>query len=427
MIPIQETFLHYLWQFQQFDSTELLTAQGEELQLIQTGRLNTHAGPDFTEARLIIGGIEWAGNVEMHLKSSDWQAHAHSEDGAYDNVILHVVWEHNQAIFRPDGTEISTLVLQPRTSIFLLAKYRKTLENQDVIPCASQFAEVTDLTKFSMFDRTLLQRVESKAAFVNDLLSTNQGNWEETTYQLLAKNFGFKINAEPFLRLAQQLPLKILQKHRDQPVQLEALVFGMAGFLEDTPADAYQATLQKEFQFLAAKYQLKDKVMAQHQWKLLRLRPANFPTVRLAQFAQLIASQSSLFSLFIQTETMLELIGKLKVKQPIYWQKHHLFGKETQGKMLGLGKESIQNILINTVVPLLAAYSQQKDNRLYLEKAISYLEQLPSENNHITLLWENLGVKVKTAFDSQAVIELYNHFCSHKQCLKCNIGIAMLK
>lgn len=427
MIPLQETFLHYLWQFQQFDRSELRTAQGEELQLIEPGRPNTHAGPDFTEARLIIGGIEWAGNIEMHLKSSDWQTHAHSGDRAYDNVILHVVWEHNQTIFRPDGTEIPTLILQPRTSIFLLAKYKKLLENQDIIPCESQFRDITDLTKLSMFDRTLLQRVEVKATFVSELLNTNQGNWEETTYQLLAKNFGFKLNAEPFLRLAQQLPLKILQKHRDQPLQLEALVFGMAGFLEDTPADAYQATLQKEFQFLSAKYQLKDKVMAQHQWKLLRLRPANFPTVRLAQFAQLIASQSSLFSLFVQTETMHELSKKLKVKQPIYWQKHHLFGKVTQSKVLGLGKDSVQNIIINTVVPLLAAYSQQKDNRLYLEKAISYLEQLPSEQNHLTALWEQLGVKVKTAFDSQAVIELYNHFCSYKQCLRCNIGIAMLK
>ncbi|MFN8357963.1 MAG: DUF2851 family protein [Spirosomataceae bacterium] len=427
MIPIQESFLHYLWQFQQFDRTELRTVQGEALQILQVGRLNTHAGADFVEARLLIGGIEWAGNVEMHLRSSDWNAHAHSQDTAYENVILHVVWEHNQAIYRADGSEIPTLTLHNRTSVHLIAKYKHLIDNQLVIPCASQFELVSEVTKLSMLDKALMQRLEEKAAWVQQCWEANQHDWEETAYQVLARNFGFKLNAEPFLRLAQQVPLKALQKHRDQANQVEALLFGTAGYLGEAPTDDYHATLQKEFQFLSAKYQLKDKVLGKHQWKFLRLRPANFPTIRLSQLAALLRQQQSLFSLFVHTDGLAQLIESLRVSQLPYWQQHYLFGKKAEGKVASLGKSSVQNLIINTAIPLLVAYSQQQGNRQWLDKAISYLEQLPGEQNHITALWEGLGLKTRTAFDSQAVIELYNHFCTPRRCLQCGIGVALLK
>lgn len=427
MGPIQESFLHFLWQFQCFDQNSLQTADGQGLQVLKIGTLNTHAGPDFSEARLLIDGIEWVGNVEMHLRASDWHLHQHQHNKAYENVILHVVWEDDKPIFRQDGSQIATLELNTRTSDGLLTKYKLLVGSKDVIPCASQMAEVDDLTRLSMLDKTLMQRLEKKALSVEELLKINHFDWEETAYQVLARNFGFKLNAEPFLQLAQRLPLKILQKHRHQPQQIEALLFGVAGFLRDEPADEYQAALKKEFQVLATKYSLKDKLVGQHEWKFLRLRPANFPTVRLAQFARLIEVQPSLFSLFIHTEAKSEIEEKLRTKQSVYWQTHYLFGRKAATKVAGLGKQSLENLMINTLVPLLVCYAQQKDNREFLERAVRLLEKLPAEHNHITDTFASLDLKVKTAFDSQAIIELYHYFCQTKQCLRCNIGASLVR
>jgi adenosyl cobinamide kinase/adenosyl cobinamide phosphate guanylyltransferase len=260
------------------------------------------------------------------------------------------------------------------------------------------------------------------------MLERNHQDWEETAYQLLAQNFGFKINAEPMLRLAQGLPLKILQKHRDNLTQMEALLLGQSGMLPAIEnADKYVDILRREYDFLSAKYSLKSQQLRAHEWKFLRLRPANFPTVRLAQLATLVQRQPSLFSLFIHAETLKMLQNALRVEQSGYWQKHYQFQKEATGKVPALGKTSVENIIVNTVVPLLVAYSEAKDSRLFLDKALELLEQLPAEQNHITEMWEGLELKTKTAFDSQGVIELYNNFCSEKRCLNCGIGTALLK
>ncbi|WP_428653351.1 DUF2851 family protein [Runella sp.] len=425
---MSEDFLYFLWQFQYFQKTNLQTVAGEALQILSVGLRNTNAGPDFLNGRILIDGLEWVGNIEMHLRSSDWHRHTHTHDRAYDSVVLHVVWENDTIIERPDGSLIPTLALRSLTSLLLLQKYRSLIDSREVIPCASQFETVPELQKRSMLDRALLQRLQRKASVIHEMLERNQQDWEETTYQLLAQNFGFKINAEPMLRLAQGLPLKVLLKHRDNLMQLQALLLGQSGLLADAKgADDYSLTLEREYHFLSIKYQLNSHQLLPHEWKFLRLRPANFPTVRLAQLARLIQLHPGFFSLFIHAENVEQLSNLLHIQQSDYWQKHYLFQKEATGKVPALGKSSMENVIINTVVPLLVAYAEARDNRGFLDKAMEFLEQLSAEKNHLTGLWAELGQTTKTAFDSQAVIELYTHFCQAKQCLNCTIGTTLLR
>ncbi|WP_259016722.1 DUF2851 family protein [Emticicia fluvialis] len=420
-----ESFIHYLWQFQQFKTSLLLTTKDEPLKVLKTGMLNTDAGPDFLQARVLIGEIEWAGNVEMHLRASDWNIHQHQSDKAYNNVILHVVWESDKPILRADGSEIPTLELKAITDSALLNRYQLLLSNKSVIPCAGQFAGVSDLAKITTFDKALTRRLMQKAKGIEELLDQNNGDWEETTYQLLAKNFGFKLNSEAFLRLAQNLPLKVLRKHRDNLLQIEAMLFGQAGLLVEV--DEYSEKLTREFDFFAAKFSLKEQQLQAHEWKLLRTRPANFPTIRIAQLAKLITSQQSFFSLFTQTGSVDELRKALQVEQSAYWQDHYHFSKKAARRNNGLGKGSVDILLINTVIPLLACYAQKTDNQAYMDRAVAFLESFPAESNHIIDMWKQLGQSITTAFDAQAGIELYNHFCTQKRCLQCHVGIEILK
>jgi len=422
---MNEAFLHYLWQFQQFDKLSLQTVSGEKISILKTGILNNDAGPDFANARLQINEIEWVGNVEIHIKSSDWKLHKHQNNEAYNNVILHVVWENDQGITRQDGSLIPTVELRSITDIQLLDKYKHLIDNQSVIPCKEQFSEVSNLSKFAILDKVLAIRLQQKAQIVEQIFEQNKGDWEETAYQLLARNFGFKLNSETFLRLAQNLPLKVLQKHRDNLNQIEAMFFGQAGLIEK--ADDYSEKLSQEYDFFATKFSLKSSQLSSHEWKFLRTRPANFPTIRIAQLARLITQQQSFFSLFTQTNLIEDLRNALKIEQSIYWQEHYNFGKTSNKKLVGLGKDSINNILINTVIPLLVFYSEKTDNQELMTRCVNFLEALPAEENHITEMWEGLGLSIKTAFDSQASIELYNNYCTQKRCLKCNVGIEILK
>jgi hypothetical protein len=428
---MNESFLHFLWQFQNFDKLNLQTTDNEVVEIIKVGRLNSDSGADFQDARIVIAEVEWAGSVEIHLKSSDWDIHKHQFDASYQNVILHVVWEDDKPILRKDGTKIPTITLRERADKNLLRKYEALLESKAEMPCQNQFIEVEDIKKLSMLDKVLMKRLQDKSLIMSHFLQENKQDWEETTYQILAKNFGFKLNAEPFLSLSKNLPLKILQKHRDNLGQIEALIFGVAGFLQDENSeiewDDYRKNLQKEFQFLASKYQLHDKILGQHEWKYLRLRPANFPTVRLAQFAKFIHGNANLFSVLIHLENVKSLAKILKVKQSDYWIEHYVFGKKSEAKVPTLGNASVENVVINTVVPLLVTYANQKDNRDYLEKAIRLLEEISAEENNITKHWQSMGLNIKSAFDSQASIEWYNHFCLAKKCLECNVGVDILR
>jgi hypothetical protein len=423
---MKEDFLHFLWQFQQFNKTDLQTIAGESIQIIKTGQHNHDAGPDFQNAKIVINSIVWAGNVEIHLRSADWELHQHQSNRAYENVILHVVWEHNKPIFRQDGSEITTIELKSRTNFSLIKEYESILSHQGFIPCEAHFKEVNNLAKIAMLDKALSQRLEQKANTVAEIWQRNKQDFEETAYQLLGKNFGFKINSEIFARLTENLPLKILQKHSNSIFQIEALLFGQAGFLDDA-LDEYSTNLKQEYDFLAEKYQLKPNKLEKYQWKFLRLRPANFPTIRIAQFAQIIQEVTNFYSFFTETLSFKELSKNLQIQQSEYWQQHYIFGEESNDKVGSIGKASIQNIVINTVIPLLAFTAVHYEKEILMERAIQFLEQLPPENNHITEKWKNTGLGISNAFDSQASLELYHRFCSTKQCLKCQIGITILK
>jgi hypothetical protein len=426
-LRMKEALLHYVWQYQYFNKEGLSTTTGESVQVLHTGFYNTDAGPDFSESIIRIGTIEWAGHIEIHVKASEWLQHGHQHNPAYNGVILHVVWEEDSSITLPNGSALPTLELKQRVPADLLQKWETFLSNPYTIPCQPLFGYVSDIKKLSMLDRSLLHRLERKAEVVKKLYKATGNDWEETAYRLLAQNMGFKINSEAFLRLAEAMPLKLIRKHVDQPLQVEAFLFGQAGFLEMDTDEEYLQGLQREWSFLKKKYKLHDTGLSRHDWKYLRLRPANFPTVRLAQMAALLQQNPHIFSLFLNTESPAQLNKALQVEPSLYWQQHYDVGKTSKRQISGLGPDSLENILINTVTPLLVAYSHEKDQSVYLDRAIALLENLPAEDNKITRFWKELQLKLSHAADAQGSIELYNEFCMPRRCLQCTIGAAILK
>lgn len=422
-----ESFLHYIWQFQYFHKEELQTSEGDSLQIFQPGNQNVNSGPDFSDARIKIGSLEWRGSVEIHIKASGWNDHHHSSDQAYEKVVLHVVWDNDKPIYRTDGTMMPTLELKHRVEMTLWNRYKKLFTSLDPIPCTSAWPKVPDIIKLSMLDKAVMQRLEDKCLLAKSLLAENRNDWEETCFQLLCKNFGFKVNAEPMLQLAQLLPYKVLLKHLDKLIQIEALLLGQAGFLEKVKEDEYTKILKREHRLLSTKYRLESKEMKAVQWRFLRLRPANFPTVRLAQLAVLLSSQRNLFSKILECTSYKKLVELLDVEQSEYWQYHYQLDKKSKARVPSLGQSSVHNILINTIAPLLVAYGQLQDDQSYVDRATEILQHLPTENNKITRQWLDLGYKVKSSFDSQGLIELYNSFCMKRRCLDCTIGTHIIK
>jgi hypothetical protein len=424
---MHESFLHYVWQFQYFNKKELKTTEGEELIVLSQGILNNDAGPDFGNARVQIEGMAWAGTIEIHVKASEWNAHKHQSDRAYDNVVLHVVWQNDKPVYRSDGSALPTMELKSRVDESLLLSYRKLVESGLSIPCAKSIAQVPDIVKLSMLERSVLHRLEKKAKVVIDLLSANKGDWEETTYQVIAANFGFKVNSEPFSLLAKSTPYKIILKQASQLLQVEALLFGQAGLLEKDIKDEHVLTLKREYKVLASKYRLEALKLKASQWRFLRLRPANFPTLRIAQFASLLVHQPNLFSKIKETGNPVDLQNLFPTHTGTYWQTHYRFGMPAKGAVPDLGSASRENIIINSIAPLLVAYGREHNEQVYIDRALETLQALPVEKNRILKAWTNLGWKVSNGFDSQGLIELYNSFCATRQCLNCAIGSALIK
>ncbi|PMD97033.1 hypothetical protein BWI97_10155 [Siphonobacter sp. BAB-5405] len=420
-----EDFIHYLWQFQQFDATALQTETGDSVQVISPGKAHQDAGPDFQQARIRISTLEWVGTVEIHTRSSDWFRHTHETDAAYENVILHVVWIHDAPVYRTDGTEVPTLCLQNRTDPAWLDRYQILVHSQEALACSSQFLTAFELHKRSMLDRTLIQRLSAKAEKVRQLWEQSQNNWEETTWQILARSLGSPLNAEPLEWLARTVPLRLLHKHRNQPFQVEALLFGCSGLIPATPQDAYTLQLQREAYFLLKKYELQP--LPTQVWKFLRLRPASFPTVRIAQLVPLVTQPLSLFSFFINQEDVTTIMKTVQVSPSEYWQQHYTFHKPTEHGVTQLGQETAQRILINAVVPLLVAYGHHKDEARYTDRAIERLEQLPAEQHAITKTWKSYGLKCQNAADSQGALEWMQTYCQPRKCLSCSVGLGLLK
>ena len=422
-----EAFLHYVWQFQYFDKRDLATETGELVEVFNPGLLNADAGPDFLNARVRIGGIDWIGNVEIHIQASGWRDHKHDSDPAYDNVILHVVWTNDWTVVRRDGSTLPVISLDKRIAKSLILKYTDLISTVATIPCASQYPSVDKVRRLSMMDRALVHRLEKKSDTVIAVLNKTNHDWEETLYQLLCANFGFKVNTEPFRQLACALPLRIVWKHSTNLVQIEALLFGLAGILQSNYRDGYFLLLRREFEWLERKYNLGDRKLNPAQWRFLRLRPANFPTLRIAQLAVVLHHHPRLFSRLLEIRDIKTLRSIFAVEQSEFWLRHYRFGLRQNKAVSPMGAESIDNIIVNTVVPVLAAYGKVMDEQHWLERCIAFLKRIPGEQNSITRKWRDLGEASETAFDSQALIELYNDFCYHRRCLNCTIGAMLVK
>lgn len=419
-----EEFLHYLWKFRKFQQLHLKTEQGEPVSILKTGIHNHDSGPDFSDARVQIGEQMWAGNVEIHINSSDWYKHKHQKDPAYDSVILHVVYEDDKPVMDKNDQPVPTLVLKGLFDEYLYWRYEQLVQAKAIIPCAQQFPKVDSFIKETMLERVLVERMEAKANLIQELWQQNQKDWNETFYQWMARGFGLKVNAEPMLMLARNLSQGVLAKHKDHLFQLEALLFGVSGLLEQEPDD-YAKELHKEFKFLKVKYELEP--LDTGIWKYARLRPPSFPPVRIGQFAALIHRSENLFSKILGTGSLKVLKQLLSDSPSVYWREHYRFGLEHKRSKAGMGDKFQQVLVLNVIIPFLFIYGKVKDEPFYRQRAMDLLDQMSAEDNKITRIYKELGLEIETGFTSQAVIQLHNAYCTSKKCLNCAIGIHLIK
>ena len=420
---MKEEFLQFIWEHHLFTSNQLQTVDGRPLQILSTGRPNFDSGPDFFNARIKIGETTWAGNIEIHQKSSHWMLHKHDEDEAYSNVILHVV-EHFDKPVIVNQQELPTLELKYRSEI--LENFEQLLKSKKWIACEEKLPNVDAFILRFWYSSLMIERLQSKTEAILEILQQNTNNWNETFYQLLARNFGMKINSLPFELLARSLPLQILAKHKNSLLQIEALLFGSSGLLNEVLlGDDYFLSLRNEYSFLYKKYNLSG--VDAHLWKFMRLRPVNFPTIRIAQLASLIHQSSALFSRILEIEDLEELRELFNITASEYWNTHYQFNKTSrENKPKHIGDSFFQNLVINTISPLLFVYGDQHLSQAMKDRALNFLEKLSPESNQITDKWAELGIDSRSAFESQALIHLKKQYCENKKCLHCQIGAKII-
>ncbi len=423
---MDEFFLHYLWKFQKFEGRPFRLTNGSTLKVFYPGNENSNAGPDFLEAKIQIDEIEWAGAIEIHHKASDWLIHNHHHDRKYDGVILHVVWINDKEIQLSDRSTLPTFKMSDYHNGSLEADYRKYINQPVTIKCASFLRKITDIIKTNMLDQALVERLSMKSQTILDTVKNCNGDWEKATFQCLAKNFGFSVNNQAFESWSKNFEYSLLLRYSNDKNKCFAIAFGQAGFLYVENADPQLKKYQEEYEHLKRKHQLADG-LERHHWKFSRLRPANFPTVRLAELITLFRQQENIFAKIISLNTVDSILNLFKINLPDYWKSHYDFGKPLRKGVNNLGETSIEIIVINTVAPLLVAYSRYIDDQAYMDRAINFLASLKSERNKITKEWAELGLNPKNAADSQAQIQRYQYYCIKKRCLNCNIGIAILQ
>ncbi len=416
---IKEELLHHIWQHRLFGQHELRTVDGQPIEILKVGLLNSNAGPDFQNARIKVGATEWAGNVEIHIKSSDWLRHKHQYDANYSNIILHVVFEDD--LKEPLG-KFPTLELKHLVSDQVLRRYENLDTSSDELPCGKLLFEVPELVRSAWFDSLLIGRLQRKSECMSQLVDECEGDLEQAFTVVVFRAFGMKVNAESFEQLAKRIRWKVLSKHQDNLFQLEALLFGTAGFLAE-PKDDYQKELKKEFDFLSHKYQLKP--LDASVWKFLRLRPANFPTVRLAQLAALFQATGAFFKWFSNHQEI--DLNLMMVEPSSYWKTHYNFGTDSKPKSKRIGKTMARNIIINAVAPFLFVTAHREVKPELQDHALNLLQQLEPESNVKVNVFAEQSLEVQNAAESQALIELKTHFCDHKKCLTCSIGANILK
>lgn len=420
---MQEKLLQFIWQFSLYQPGNLTTDEGETITVIHPGRYNTDAGPDFLEAKVRIGNTVLVGHIELHLNASDWNRHGHQNDPAYQNIILHVVYNNDVARVVEN---VSVLELAQHIPASIIEQHSNFIKATAKIPCATQLATIRDITRESWLSRLLAERWEEKLVTWKELLASSTDDWRNLLYWRMAFNFGFKVNSVPFQMLAQSLPLNILAKHRESLMQIEALLFGQAGMLEGEFKDEYPNELKKEYAYLRQKYKLQP--IAVHLWKFLRLRPANFPTIRITQFAALVHRSVHLFSQIVETHTMKEIQPLLEVSVSAYWKEHFIFDEAQEAATnKKLGKSSIENIVINTIAPIQFLYASRHGNAQQQERALQLLDAVPAEDNNILKLWKESNWTAQNAAQSQSLLQLYNNYCAKKRCLDCAIGLSIMR
>jgi len=421
-MTITEDFLHYIWKNRLFMLPLYLTT-GEEVEVLDVGQHNRDSGPDFFNAKIRIEKTVWAGNVEIHIRTSDWFRHGHQDDGNYQNIILHVVYQNDREISGSRHHLIPTTEI--RFPSHILDNFSSLLYNTDWIPCGTSIRNVDPLVLNLWLDRLMIERMEQKAGDIVRNHRETKGDWKETIYRQLARNFGFKINGVAFEILSKSLPFKFLERHYHNLTQTEALLFGQAGFLEIPDGDDYYMGLKNEYGFLRRKYNLRP--MNHDLWKFLRMRPVNFPTIRIAQFAVLLCRNPGFLVNFLEHEPEI-IYQELRSLRPSgYWDDHYLFNKPSTAKKKALGNEAVYNIIINTLIPVYFEYGRQTGKDHYKQKAVEFLEKLPPESNNIIEGWINNGMNVPNAFYSQALLQLKNNYCNFKKCLFCQIGNQIIR
>lgn len=422
---MREDFLHFLWRYQRFTWGALTTTAGESVAVLHPGEANLHGGPDFLNARVRIDGTLWAGHVEIHIRSSDWKAHGHDTDPAYDNVILHVVLEEDQPLLRANGEVIPCLELQGRIPAGMQTAYFRLLQHRSWIPCQAQWKDVNELCKLVWLERMSIERLEQHTQRLQAVLERYSQDWDQAFYCALARNLGHPANADAFEELAHRTHLRLMLRKRHHPEQVEALLFGQAGMLEDDFEEDYPKRLQQEYRFLKQQHGLTP--MKKSIWKFMRMRPANFPTIRIAQLARLILQGNDLFDKAMSAMSIEEWERMFELKVSQYWRTHYTFGQPSVPQDKTLGKTAVHTLLINTVAPFLFLYGAMHQNATYLDRALRLLQELPPEDNHIIREWAALEIHPQNAAQSQGLLYLKNRYCDAFKCLDCAIGHDILK
>lgn len=421
---MNEDFLQFIWKQNLFSKVNLFSTKGNAIEILDVGKQNFDAGPDFFDARVKIDNVLWAGNIEIHLKSSLWYSHCHDKDSAYDNVILHVVLKDDASVVLENDRIIPCIEMSFTPK--LLDNYQKLMSSAKWIPCFDEISTIQSFFVRNWLDRMLLERLERKSNEIQDILEQNNNSWEETFYQVLARYFGMKVNADPFQQLARSIPMKFLARQKNSLYQLEALLFGQSGLFEKFNCeDKYLEGLKFEYKFLSNKYQLKPLLSG--QWKWLRLRPSNFPTIRIAQFASLVHNSQSLFSQILSANSIEEISSLLNCQASIYWTSHYQFGVVSNEKLKAFGQSSIDGLIINCVVPILFLYGRVNDSQKWKDQACDMLIKVSPEKNSITQKWKACGVEVKSAYHSQALLQLKSNYCDLANCLQCEFGNRIIR
>ena len=421
---MKEDFLHYVWQYKKFDFSNLITTAGELLTISSSGNYLKQTGPDFFNAQIIIGEQKWAGNVEIHIKSSDWYLHHHERDSNYDNVILHVVWEYDTPIFRKDNSEIPTLELKKYVPKEILENYNSLSSPKSWIYCENQIATIDDFVFQNWKERLFFERLERKLIPIEKLLLETESDWEAVLFCGLAKNFGLNTNGDTFLKIAKSIPFATIRKESFEAENLEALFFGIADLFPVDVQDLYTKDLKNRFDYLSQKHQLKNAIIEPVQF--FKHRPDNFPTIRLAQLAMLYNKHQNLFSKIIAIKKLEELYQLFDISISNYWETHYQFDKESPKKKKPFSKPFIDLLIINTIAPFQFAYAKSQGKEIS-ETILEVLQSIKPEKNIIIEKFSKFGIKVRNAFDTQTLLQMKNEYCSQGKCLQCAIGIELLK